>query len=78
MKITGNGVHFAGHYRSASIGKSACRFTDATGATLVIDTETLLSMADLCRFDLKRRGESDQVAGIQTSSTGINENNQGN
>lgn len=55
MKITNNGALFA-DYRSASPGVDLSSFTDRDGATLLIDTATLVRMYELCKFDLERRG----------------------
>lgn len=54
MKINMNGVTFD-NYRSASPGVYMSSFTDSDGATLLIDTATLVRMYELCRLDLERR-----------------------
>lgn len=54
MKINANGVTFD-NYRSASPGVFLSSFTDAEGATLLIDTAILVRMYELCKFDLERR-----------------------
>lgn len=55
MKITNNGVIFT-DYQRASPGTITSSFTDRDGATLLIDTGTLIRMYDLCKFDLERKG----------------------
>lgn len=55
MKITSTGVYFDG-YVNASPSSATCAFTDRDGATLLIDTATLVRMYELVRFDLERRG----------------------
>ena len=55
MKITRNGVLFES-YVSASPASTISAFTDRDGATLLIDTATLVRMYELVRFDLERRG----------------------
>lgn len=54
MQITKNGVIFD-NYQSASPGIGFSSFTDKDGATLIIDTATLVRMYELCKFDLERR-----------------------
>ena len=54
MNITANGVKFD-NYRSASPSVYMSTFTDYEGATLLIDTATLVKMYELCKFDLERR-----------------------
>lgn len=60
MKVTANGVVFD-NYRGASPGFPYSAFRDHDGATLLIDTATLVRMYDLCKFDLERRGLWDEV-----------------
>lgn len=60
MRITANGVTFE-NYRSASPGEYVSTFTDSDGATLLIDTVTLVRMYELCKFDLERRNGWDSV-----------------
>ena len=55
MKITSTGVAFR-DYVSACPSPTICSFTDRDGATLLIDTPTLVRMYELVRFDLERRG----------------------
>jgi hypothetical protein len=55
MQVTDKGVFFT-DYRSASPGVGVSSFTDRDGATLFIDTGTLVRMYELCKFDLERRG----------------------
>lgn len=55
MKITGKGVRFD-IYQTASPGVTVSSFTDSEGATLLIDTATLVQMYELCQLDLERRG----------------------
>ena len=54
MKINANGVAF-NNYRSASPGVTVSTFVDDEGATLIIDTATLVRMYELCKCDLERR-----------------------
>ena len=54
MKINGHGLMFA-DYILASPGAQVSTFTDSDGATLRIDTLTLVRMYELCKFDLERR-----------------------
>jgi hypothetical protein len=54
MKFSRNGFTFDA-YRSASPGVQMSSFTDADGATLHIDTATLVQMYELVKFDLQRR-----------------------
>ncbi len=55
MQITKNGLIFS-DYQWASPGIDFSSFTDKDGATLLIDTDTLVRMYELCKFDLERRG----------------------
>ena len=54
MDMTRHGVHFT-DYRSASPGLEVSTFTDRDGATLLINTATLVRMYELCKLDLERR-----------------------
>jgi hypothetical protein len=55
MQVTDKGVFFT-DYRSASPGVDVSSFTDRDGATLLIGTDALVRMYELCKFDLERRG----------------------
>lgn len=70
MKINVNGVTFD-NYRSASPGVYLSTFTDAEGATLLIDTATLVRMYELCKFDLERRnGWAAVMERVETPNAG--------
>lgn len=61
MKIGQQGVYFEGMYTSAGPGVSLCRFTDKDGAVFMIDTTTLLRMAEIVKFDLERWNKLEYV-----------------
>jgi len=54
MKITKFGIFFE-NYQGASPGIDFSSFTDKDGATLLIDTATLVRMYELCKVDLTKR-----------------------
>lgn len=68
MKITSTGAHFD-NYVSASPSATVCAFDDRDGATLLIDTPTLVRMYELVKFDLERRGGwADLMARMESES----------
>lgn len=70
MLITRSGVTFSG-YQSASPGSMVSSFTDEHGASLLIDTATLVRMYELVKFDLERRGGWDELMQrVQESGNG--------
>jgi len=71
MKINSTGVMFC-DYRGASPGIDFSSFTDEDGATLLIDTATLVRMYELCKFDLERRhGWAAVMAKIETPNADV-------
>jgi len=72
MQVTDKGVFFT-DYRSASPGIDVSAFADRAGATLLIDTATLVRMYELCRLDLERRGGWAAVmARVETPNVRVN------
>jgi hypothetical protein len=60
MQILKEGVLFD-DYIKAHPNCYTSTFTDKDGATLIINTTTLIHMYELCKFELTRRGEWDSV-----------------
>lgn len=56
MKLTNGTAMFTG-YVTARPDAFVSGFTDAAGMTLTIPTEVLVSMYELCKFDLQQRGQ---------------------
>jgi hypothetical protein len=55
MKINGEGIQIIGMYKSAMPGRFFTAFTDNDGARIYIDTETLVHLYELVKFDLEHR-----------------------
>lgn len=60
MLLTARGIVFS-NFRSASPAITISSFTDSEGATLLIDTATLVQMYELVKRDLDRRRGWDAV-----------------
>lgn len=61
MKIGQQGVYFNGMYTSGNPGIYTSTFTDEDGARFSIDTITLLRMAELVKFDLRKNENLERI-----------------